>query len=57
MCPLCGADAYLLFWEDLIFFCLFLLGSLGSQLEECDLMNIEVKIADLGSACWTVSLL
>ncbi|NXX44775.1 SRPK kinase, partial [Tricholaema leucomelas] len=28
-------------------------GNLGSQLEECDLMNIEVKIADLGSACWT----
>ncbi|XP_054023791.1 SRSF protein kinase 3-like [Dryobates pubescens] len=28
-------------------------GDLGSQLEEDDLMNIEVKIADLGSACWT----
>ncbi|NWI52853.1 SRPK kinase, partial [Calyptomena viridis] len=26
---------------------------LGNQLEESDLMNIEVKIADLGSACWT----
>uniref|UniRef100_A0A8C3QGZ3 non-specific serine/threonine protein kinase n=1 Tax=Cyanoderma ruficeps TaxID=181631 RepID=A0A8C3QGZ3_9PASS len=28
-------------------------GDLGNQLEESDLMNIEVKIADLGSACWT----
>ncbi|KAM8799644.1 SRSF protein kinase 3-like [Eudromia elegans] len=28
-------------------------GDLGNQLEHCDLMNIEVKIADLGSACWT----
>ncbi|NXF78225.1 SRPK kinase, partial [Sclerurus mexicanus] len=26
---------------------------LGNQLEESELMNIEVKIADLGSACWT----
>ncbi|NXJ73859.1 SRPK kinase, partial [Trogon melanurus] len=26
---------------------------LGNQLEESDLMSIEVKIADLGSACWT----
>ncbi|NXT83536.1 SRPK kinase, partial [Zapornia atra] len=25
----------------------------GHQLEESDLMSIEVKIADLGSACWT----
>ncbi|XP_030812640.1 SRSF protein kinase 3-like [Camarhynchus parvulus] len=28
-------------------------GDLGNQLEESDLMSIEVKIADLGSACWT----
>ncbi|NXG23882.1 SRPK kinase, partial [Grallaria varia] len=28
-------------------------GDLGNQLEETDLMSIEVKIADLGSACWT----
>ncbi|NWX79169.1 SRPK kinase, partial [Alca torda] len=28
-------------------------GELGNQLEEPDLMSIEVKIADLGSACWT----
>ncbi|NWY11627.1 SRPK kinase, partial [Aphelocoma coerulescens] len=28
-------------------------GDLGNQLEEPDLMSIEVKIADLGSACWT----
>ncbi|NXD81667.1 SRPK kinase, partial [Halcyon senegalensis] len=28
-------------------------GDLGHQLEESDLMNIQVKIADLGSACWT----
>ncbi|NWX83441.1 SRPK kinase, partial [Nothoprocta pentlandii] len=28
-------------------------GDLGYQLEPCDLMNVEVKIADLGSACWT----
>ncbi|XP_010020687.1 PREDICTED: SRSF protein kinase 3-like, partial [Nestor notabilis] len=27
--------------------------ALGNQLEESDLMSIEVKIADLGSACWT----
>ncbi|KFP76617.1 Serine/threonine-protein kinase SRPK, partial [Acanthisitta chloris] len=26
---------------------------LGNQLEESDLMSLEVKIADLGSACWT----
>ncbi|KAM4654595.1 SRSF protein kinase 3-like [Amazona ochrocephala] len=26
---------------------------LGNRLEESDLMSIEVKIADLGSACWT----
>ncbi|NXC12253.1 SRPK3 kinase, partial [Corythaeola cristata] len=31
-------------------------GDLGNRLEESDLMSIEVKIADLGSACWTVSL-
>ncbi|XP_074952047.1 SRSF protein kinase 3-like isoform X3 [Phalacrocorax aristotelis] len=28
-------------------------GDLGNRLEELDLMSIEVKIADLGSACWT----
>ncbi|NXI68577.1 SRPK kinase, partial [Anseranas semipalmata] len=28
-------------------------GDPGNQLEDSDLMNIEVKIADLGSACWT----
>ncbi|NWI95698.1 SRPK kinase, partial [Pitta sordida] len=28
-------------------------GDLSNQLEESDLMSIEVKIADLGSACWT----
>ncbi|NXJ87296.1 SRPK kinase, partial [Corythaixoides concolor] len=28
-------------------------GDLGNRLEESDLMSIEVKIADLGSACWT----
>ncbi|KAF1532018.1 Serine/threonine-protein kinase SRPK, partial [Eudyptes sclateri] len=28
-------------------------GDLGNQLEESDLMSMEVKIADLGSACWT----
>ncbi|NWR27645.1 SRPK kinase, partial [Tachuris rubrigastra] len=28
-------------------------GDLGNELEESDLMSIEVKIADLGSACWT----
>ncbi|NXY89233.1 SRPK kinase, partial [Alcedo cyanopectus] len=28
-------------------------GDLGNQLEESDLMSIQVKIADLGSACWT----
>ncbi|NXE12420.1 SRPK kinase, partial [Lophotis ruficrista] len=28
-------------------------GDLGNRLEESDLMGIEVKIADLGSACWT----
>ncbi|NWJ07543.1 SRPK kinase, partial [Crypturellus undulatus] len=28
-------------------------GDLGHQLEHGDLMNMEVKIADLGSACWT----
>ncbi|KAF4789455.1 SRSF protein kinase 3-like protein [Turdus rufiventris] len=28
-------------------------GDLGNQLEESDVMSIEVKIADLGSACWT----
>ncbi|XP_032555188.1 SRSF protein kinase 3-like [Chiroxiphia lanceolata] len=28
-------------------------GDPGNQLEESDLMSIEVKIADLGSACWT----
>ncbi|XP_013158459.1 SRSF protein kinase 3-like [Falco rusticolus] len=28
-------------------------GDLGDRLEESDLMSIEVKIADLGSACWT----
>ncbi|XP_061312104.1 SRSF protein kinase 1-like isoform X1 [Pezoporus flaviventris] len=27
--------------------------ALGNRLEESDLMSIEVKIADLGSACWT----
>ncbi|XP_057283751.1 SRSF protein kinase 3-like [Pezoporus wallicus] len=27
--------------------------TLGNRLEESDLMSIEVKIADLGSACWT----
>ncbi|KAF1438604.1 Serine/threonine-protein kinase SRPK, partial [Spheniscus demersus] len=28
-------------------------GDLGNRLEESDLMSMEVKIADLGSACWT----
>ncbi|KFO79853.1 Serine/threonine-protein kinase SRPK, partial [Cuculus canorus] len=28
-------------------------GDFGNQLEESNLMSIEVKIADLGSACWT----
>ncbi|XP_009981316.1 PREDICTED: SRSF protein kinase 3-like [Tauraco erythrolophus] len=28
-------------------------GDLGNRLEESDLMSIQVKIADLGSACWT----
>ncbi|XP_013815778.2 SRSF protein kinase 3-like [Apteryx mantelli] len=28
-------------------------GDLGNRLEHSDLMSIEVKIADLGSACWT----
>ncbi|NXC49844.1 SRPK kinase, partial [Penelope pileata] len=28
-------------------------GDHGNRLEESDLMSIEVKIADLGSACWT----
>ncbi|KFO93906.1 Serine/threonine-protein kinase SRPK, partial [Buceros rhinoceros silvestris] len=28
-------------------------GDLGNRLEESDLMSIDVKIADLGSACWT----
>ncbi|XP_030314520.1 SRSF protein kinase 3 [Calypte anna] len=28
-------------------------GDLDNRLEESDLMSIEVKIADLGSACWT----
>ncbi|XP_064930777.1 SRSF protein kinase 3 isoform X3 [Columba livia] len=28
-------------------------GDLSRRLEESDLMSIEVKIADLGSACWT----
>ncbi|NXX22191.1 SRPK kinase, partial [Podargus strigoides] len=28
-------------------------GEPGNRLEEPDLMSIEVKIADLGSACWT----
>ncbi|NXW16529.1 SRPK kinase, partial [Circaetus pectoralis] len=28
-------------------------GDLGNGLEESDLTSIEVKIADLGSACWT----
>ncbi|XP_054694819.1 SRSF protein kinase 3-like [Grus americana] len=28
-------------------------GDPGNRLEESDLMSIEVKIADLGSACWT----
>ncbi|NWX13676.1 SRPK kinase, partial [Aegotheles bennettii] len=28
-------------------------GDLGNRLEESDLMSIKVKIADLGSACWT----
>ncbi|NWZ32704.1 SRPK kinase, partial [Asarcornis scutulata] len=28
-------------------------GDPGNQLEDSDLMSIEVKIADLGSACWT----
>ncbi|NXS56227.1 SRPK kinase, partial [Brachypteracias leptosomus] len=28
-------------------------GDLGNRLEESDLMSIGVKIADLGSACWT----
>lgn len=32
-------------------------GDPGNQLEDSDLMSMEVKIADLGSACWTVSLL
>ncbi|NXV90456.1 SRPK kinase, partial [Calonectris borealis] len=35
---------------DLISLCPF---HLGNRLEESDLMSIEVKIADLGSACWT----
>ncbi|XP_074952048.1 SRSF protein kinase 3-like isoform X4 [Phalacrocorax aristotelis] len=40
--------------EDLISLCpLHLGGDLGNRLEELDLMSIEVKIADLGSACWT----
>uniref|UniRef100_U3KE34 non-specific serine/threonine protein kinase n=1 Tax=Ficedula albicollis TaxID=59894 RepID=U3KE34_FICAL len=40
--------------EYLISLCPFHLGGdLGNQLEESDLMSIEVKIADLGSACWT----
>ncbi|NXS94987.1 SRPK kinase, partial [Jacana jacana] len=28
-------------------------GDPGNRLEEADLMSMEVKIADLGSACWT----
>ncbi|KFQ81372.1 Serine/threonine-protein kinase SRPK, partial [Phaethon lepturus] len=28
-------------------------GDLGNRWEESDLMSIELKIADLGSACWT----
>lgn len=49
---------YLLVQKDLISLCPFNPGGdLGNQLEESDLMSIEVKIADLGSACWTVSLL
>uniref|UniRef100_A0A663LRU9 non-specific serine/threonine protein kinase n=1 Tax=Athene cunicularia TaxID=194338 RepID=A0A663LRU9_ATHCN len=36
---------------DAISLCSFHLG--GDRLEESDLMSIEVKIADLGSACWT----
>ncbi|XP_040538310.1 SRSF protein kinase 1 isoform X3 [Gallus gallus] len=28
-------------------------GDPGNQLEDSDLMSMEVKIADLGSACWT----
>lgn len=44
--------------KDLISLPLFHLGGdPGNQLEDADLMSIEVKIADLGSACWTVSLL
>uniref|UniRef100_A0A8C6Z3U0 non-specific serine/threonine protein kinase n=1 Tax=Nothoprocta perdicaria TaxID=30464 RepID=A0A8C6Z3U0_NOTPE len=40
--------------KHLISLCPFHLGDdLGYQLEACDLMNVEVKIADLGSACWT----
>lgn len=51
--PLC----FLLVWKDLVSLCPFHLGGdLGDRLEESDLMSIEVKIADLGSACWTVSL-
>lgn len=52
------SGVYLLVQKDLISLCPFHLGGgLGNQLEESDLMSIEVKIADLGSACWTVSLL
>lgn len=52
------SGVYLLVQKDLISLCPFHLGGgLGNQLEEPDLMSIEVKIADLGSTCWTVSLL
>lgn len=52
------SDAYLLGCKDSISLCPFHLGNaLGNRLEESDLMSIEVKIADLGSACWTVSVL
>lgn len=52
------SGVYSLVQKDLISLCSFHLGGdLGNQLEESDLMSVEVKIADLGSACWTVSLL
>lgn len=52
------SSVHLLIQKDLISLCPFHPGGdLGNQLEESDVMSIEVKIADLGSACWTVSLL
>ncbi|KAG6925543.1 serine/arginine-rich protein specific kinase 1 [Chelydra serpentina] len=30
-------------------------GILANQLDHCNIMKMGVKIADLGSACWTVS--